>query len=691
MSSVHPPPKIPLPASAHGSIQEDLPPNTMPREWKPTPSLDESYNTLLREVSRYDEDSVKNWRDDIDTLLVFAGLFSAVVTAFVVESYQWLSEDPTDTAVGLLMQISMQLNASQIVVERPPFKADSSSIRINCLWFLSLIFSLTSALFGLLCKQWVREHQRDTQTRTQGEELALRQLRRDSFERWGVSSFLSALPILLEAALLLFFAGILDLLWNRNHIPFAFCFIAVILSTGLYFLTTFLPTLTIPGEQWDEFYDNNFDKLSYQFICPFKSPQAWVVYHLSCKVLHGLSKLPIIPQTLRSSASRLYDRIGNIAADWSSFDLRVVRGFDEHLRPFTDSDPFNLKVYELRALEWAVTLLRDSPSMIPHLQNVLSTIPPSVAMSAVFGEWKYAMWGDVPPADVELRLGDPKAFVDSQMEGLGRYIETAPWPTVSEPALHDADRIKLLFYHQYWMAITHRFEQPSYYLNIGSQQASLQKSTGLRFVIPFPVVDALWMHEVPNVQKESLKLLSFFEDAWSTQWPGYDEGRHNRERLAFVLALSRHINTTSRVSILLTSSRGQRFIRFIHNQIISRRLYEPTDLLGPEVLMLEWTKSIIRTRNVGRLPQDYFPDIPLAGSRSNLTSFQPAGIHYSAETVHSTHPDNPAPVTSKNAAVISDATTPGGRRTPATANNGMTRDSVMPGNAAGAGSADSHA
>ncbi|ESK82022.1 hypothetical protein Moror_13451 [Moniliophthora roreri MCA 2997] len=172
------------------------------------PTRTESWERMLKEVSRHDEDMVKGWRDDIDTLLVFAGLFSAVVTAFAIESYQWLDKDPADTTVALLTQlISVQINGSQTTTSFEPtqFKPDASSIRINIFWFLSLILSLASALFGLLCKQWVREHQRDTTTRTSGEALALRQLRRDSFEKWGVSSFLSALPILLEVAPLFFF------------------------------------------------------------------------------------------------------------------------------------------------------------------------------------------------------------------------------------------------------------------------------------------------------------------------------------------------------------------------------------------------------------------------------------------------------------------------------------------------------
>ncbi|EEB97278.1 hypothetical protein MPER_03445 [Moniliophthora perniciosa FA553] len=120
-------------------------------EEKKGPTVQQSWEKLTLEVERYDDGMVKNWKEDIDTLL--AGLFSAVVTAFLIESYQWLSEDPADTTVALLIQISMQLNTSQTVTmfpKRPDFEPDAPSIRINCFWFLSLVFSLTSALFGLL-------------------------------------------------------------------------------------------------------------------------------------------------------------------------------------------------------------------------------------------------------------------------------------------------------------------------------------------------------------------------------------------------------------------------------------------------------------------------------------------------------------------------------------------------------------
>ncbi|ESK82025.1 hypothetical protein Moror_13454 [Moniliophthora roreri MCA 2997] len=453
------------------------------------PTRTESWERMLKEVSRHDEDMVKGWRDDIDTLLVFAGLFSAVVTAFAIESYQWLDKDPADTTVILLTQlISLQINGSQTASFEPTqFKPDASSIRINIFWFLSLILSLTSALFGLLCKQWVREHQRDTSTRTPGEALALRQLRRDSFEKWGVSSFLSALPILLEVALLFFFVGVLDLLWNRHPVPFAICFVAVSLSVGLYFLTTLLPTLAVPRDQRDDIGNGHFNQLSYQFICPYKSPQAWLVYRFSSALLRPLLRIPAIDNFLCKKAQRSWDHIKSPASDWSSFDLWVARQFDQHVRLGL---PFNLKVYELRAFEWAVTMFRDSPSMIPHLQNVLETIPPSVAVSAVLGRWDRTMWKAVSNLDVEpaLRLPDP-------------YPWDPPNPTIRHAVLQQPEGINLFFHHQYWTKITANPMLP-YLLDTlldSVRHADLQRSTGLRFVIPFSVVDALILETMPRV------------------------------------------------------------------------------------------------------------------------------------------------------------------------------------------------
>ncbi|KAL0562732.1 hypothetical protein V5O48_019349, partial [Marasmius crinis-equi] len=116
------------------------------------PKLNKSWEEVVKRVDRIDDGLGQGWKEDIDTLLVFAGLFSAVVTAFTTESYQWLSEDPADTTVMILNQISRQLNGQNVttVNENPRFSPSSSVVRINLFWFLSLILALVDALLGLM-------------------------------------------------------------------------------------------------------------------------------------------------------------------------------------------------------------------------------------------------------------------------------------------------------------------------------------------------------------------------------------------------------------------------------------------------------------------------------------------------------------------------------------------------------------
>ncbi|KAJ7663731.1 hypothetical protein DFH06DRAFT_1041945, partial [Mycena polygramma] len=66
----------------------------------------------VAEAEKYDKGLVESWRSDMDGMLIFAGLFSASLTAFLIESYKTLNSDSGDTTVKLLAQISQQLAAS---------------------------------------------------------------------------------------------------------------------------------------------------------------------------------------------------------------------------------------------------------------------------------------------------------------------------------------------------------------------------------------------------------------------------------------------------------------------------------------------------------------------------------------------------------------------------------------------------
>ncbi|KIY48266.1 hypothetical protein FISHEDRAFT_6676, partial [Fistulina hepatica ATCC 64428] len=112
-------------------------------------------------VDQHDKHVGDGWKDEIDNLMTFAGLFSAVVTGFLTGSFQWLQDDPTSRTADTLAEILHILSNTTNIPATPapvvlPSVSTSAAVHINILWFLSLVLSLGAALTGLLCKQWIR-------------------------------------------------------------------------------------------------------------------------------------------------------------------------------------------------------------------------------------------------------------------------------------------------------------------------------------------------------------------------------------------------------------------------------------------------------------------------------------------------------------------------------------------------------
>lgn len=157
----------------------------------------------------------------------------------------------------LLLQLSSQTaNSSQPAATLPVFQAPASAVWINSLWFLSLILSLASALFGMIAKQWLREYMEWTTTSWLPQNfLALRQTRFEAFNEWKVPAIIAAIPGLLEIALILFFSGLIVFLWTINFIVAGVSITVIAISITLAVLATILPV----------FYRQ----------CPYKSPTGW--------------------------------------------------------------------------------------------------------------------------------------------------------------------------------------------------------------------------------------------------------------------------------------------------------------------------------------------------------------------------------------------------------------------------------
>ncbi|KAI8984840.1 hypothetical protein BD414DRAFT_380825, partial [Trametes punicea] len=180
----------------------------------------EAWSHLASTVKDYSDEMTKRWNKEIDTHLVFAALFSAILTAFNVQSYQMLQPPTLDPVLGALQQISAQLssfstNPPFINSTHPAFKQTdattvpsplppASAIWLNALWFSSLVLSLSSASIGIMVKQWLNEYNSGISSGTSREAARIRQHRLNNLKRWRVAEIMTMIPILLQLSLALF-------------------------------------------------------------------------------------------------------------------------------------------------------------------------------------------------------------------------------------------------------------------------------------------------------------------------------------------------------------------------------------------------------------------------------------------------------------------------------------------------------
>ena len=180
----------------------------------------------------------------------------------------------------ILAHISQQLqqtspdSSATAVVQPPPFSVSDSAIRINILWFLSLTLSMATALVCILCMQWLREFTTDA-ARSHKNAIAFRQMRFEGLLAWKVPLILSLLPIFLKFSLVLFFAGVLELLWARNYV--VGLTVSVVSGAVMFFRVR---TTILPAFQYLFTTDLNLRVVQ----CPYKSPQSWGLYRLSLRI-----------------------------------------------------------------------------------------------------------------------------------------------------------------------------------------------------------------------------------------------------------------------------------------------------------------------------------------------------------------------------------------------------------------------
>ena len=193
----------------------------------------------------------------VNNLTIFrdtqAGLFSAVVTTFIIEGYKSLRPDPQDATVALLARVSLQLaamaNGTQANLPSPSpeqitFIPSSSAVRGNVFWFLSLSFSLASALTATLVKLWVRTYLHTIdRVSAPGKRAKMRAYLFEGFEHFGMSTVVEAIPTLLHISCFLFLAGLWEFLRPINSGISYLILGILVLCASLYVTVSSVPAL----------------------------------------------------------------------------------------------------------------------------------------------------------------------------------------------------------------------------------------------------------------------------------------------------------------------------------------------------------------------------------------------------------------------------------------------------------------
>ncbi|KAI9461309.1 hypothetical protein BJY52DRAFT_220923 [Lactarius psammicola] len=217
----------------------------------------EFWSVYVKEAQSHDKALIETWKEDMEGIIIFAGLYSASLTTFLQQSLPNLSPNYaqqsafySQQSVVLLAQISAQLAASGSAVPAtvslptpfPDFHAAPSDVRVNVFWCMSLVFSLTAALAATIVQQWVRDFMHVFQRYNHPLKCSrVRQFLYDGAKKWYMPVVVDAVPALIHISLFLFFLGLADYLFNINTATATTTTIAIVICAALYLWTIIAP------------------------------------------------------------------------------------------------------------------------------------------------------------------------------------------------------------------------------------------------------------------------------------------------------------------------------------------------------------------------------------------------------------------------------------------------------------------
>ena len=228
-----------------------------------------------------------------------AGLFSAVTSAFIVAVNSELKPGSDGETAALLRAILYNMNqtafAGQDAPTTPPqwTSPPHAIVQVQAILYASLLASLLSAFLAMLGKQWLNRYVSVDMRGSVTERSQNRQRKLDGIGSWYFDYVMESLPLMLQAALLLFGCALSRYLWEIDTT------VALVVVGVTSFGVLFYLFIVVAGATF--------------VSCPYQTPGAHTLLHIM-SILRRIPKvlgyipdsIPRIPEILRHTADILH-------------------------------------------------------------------------------------------------------------------------------------------------------------------------------------------------------------------------------------------------------------------------------------------------------------------------------------------------------------------------------------------------
>ena len=315
-----------------------------------------------------------------------AGLFTAIVTAFVLDAMSDLGEDTSTQLLRLLVEQS----TTNSTVKMPPSGPQPSTLTVTSLWFLSIMSSLVATVWAILSLEWCAFLTKGVQADDYEEMTVKMQKRFEDIEHWRMRLVVAAIPSFLHLSLFLFLAGLwlrlrdvnkqLGLIVGVPSLILALSYVAVALLP----IFTDAPFFTSASESLQPFVDRIKPIVE---LCPFiRPPRAvpWIQSLIPARVLAQILAFFMphlhVPRPSMQDITGFAERVCRVVGLCARGVWKVITFFLPHPTFGSEQNPFNeldrLKVghsgrdegIHLRALFW----LMSTPLNINEVNKILT-------------------------------------------------------------------------------------------------------------------------------------------------------------------------------------------------------------------------------------------------------------------------------------------------------------------------------